>query len=82
MTLPPGCVLCQTNKQKVTLSTVCLQHDCCPIHVASQGKPDVVKLLIQAKCDVNVQDSVSVNPLSSSFVIMFCAKDTAHTTLV
>lgn len=40
-------------------NTLCLQHDCCPIHVASQGKPEVVKLLIEAKCDVNVKDSVS-----------------------
>ncbi|XP_005100780.1 poly [ADP-ribose] polymerase tankyrase-2 [Aplysia californica] len=32
-------------------------HACSPIHVASQGKPDVVKLLIGASCDLTVQDS-------------------------
>lgn len=37
-----------------------LQHDSCPIHAASQGKPKIVKLLIEAGCDVNVRDEVSL----------------------
>ena len=35
------------------------QHNSCAIHVASQGKPEIVKLLLDAKCDVNVVDAVS-----------------------
>ena len=38
------------------------QHNSCPIHVASQGKPEIVKLLIEADCDVNVLDDVSTKP--------------------
>jgi len=38
-----------------------LQNDCCPIHVASQGKPEIVQLLLDHKCDVNVRDNVSLD---------------------
>ncbi|CDS43392.1 ankyrin repeat containing [Echinococcus multilocularis] len=31
-------------------------HDCCPIHAASQGKPGIVRLLIQAQCVVDARD--------------------------
>ena len=36
------------------------QNDCSPIHVASQGKPEIVQLLLEHKCDVNVKDNVSI----------------------
>ena len=35
------------------------QNKSCAIHVAAQGKEDVVKLLIESKCDVNAVDGVS-----------------------
>ncbi|XP_074657109.1 uncharacterized protein LOC141910278 [Tubulanus polymorphus] len=35
----------------------------CPIHVASQGKPEVVKLLIEAKCNINVKDEGGKLPI-------------------
>ena len=38
-----------------------LQNDCSPIHVASQGKPEIVQLLLEYKCDVNVKDNVSAH---------------------
>ncbi|XP_064597526.1 ankyrin repeat domain-containing protein 6-like [Liolophura sinensis] len=31
-------------------------HDCCAIHVASQGKPEIVQMLLDVGCDVNVRD--------------------------
>ncbi|VDN98627.1 unnamed protein product [Rodentolepis nana] len=31
-------------------------HDCCPLHAASQGKPEIVRLLIQAQCAVDARD--------------------------
>ncbi|KAK3088450.1 hypothetical protein FSP39_019357 [Pinctada imbricata] len=40
----------------IDVNWVSYTHDCCPIHVASQGKPAIVKLLLEAKCDVNVTD--------------------------
>ncbi|KAK7464566.1 hypothetical protein BaRGS_00037876 [Batillaria attramentaria] len=50
-------------EEGIDINWVSFTHDCCPIHVASQGKPDVVKLLIEAKCDVNVQDSRGMTAL-------------------
>ncbi|VDD83359.1 unnamed protein product [Mesocestoides corti] len=32
------------------------QHDCCPIHAASQGKPEIVRILIEAKCNIDARD--------------------------
>jgi hypothetical protein len=40
-----------------------VQHNSSAIHAASQGKPEVVKLLIEANCRVNVQDDVSISSL-------------------
>ncbi|KAM3182141.1 hypothetical protein ACTXT7_012987 [Hymenolepis weldensis] len=31
-------------------------HDCCPLHAASQGKPEIVRLLIEAQCAVDARD--------------------------
>ncbi|XP_076437640.1 uncharacterized protein LOC143276868 [Babylonia areolata] len=50
-------------EEGIDINWVSFTHDCCPIHVASQGKPDVVKLLIEAKCDINVQDSRGMTAL-------------------
>ncbi|KAK7091540.1 protein phosphatase 1 regulatory subunit 12A-like [Littorina saxatilis] len=50
-------------EEGIDINWVSFTHDCCPIHVASQGKPDVVKLLIEAKCNVNVQDSRGMTAL-------------------
>lgn len=50
-------------EEGIDINWVSFTHDCCPIHVASQGKPEVVKLLIEAKCDVNVKDSRGMTPL-------------------
>lgn len=36
-----------------------LQHDSCAIHVASQGKKEIVQMLLDAGCKVNVRDDVS-----------------------
>ena len=43
------------------LKSMChlFQNDCSPIHTASQGKPAIVQLLLEYKCDVNVKDNVS-----------------------
>ncbi|KAL3885526.1 hypothetical protein ACJMK2_025578 [Sinanodonta woodiana] len=40
----------------VDVNWVSYTHDSCPIHVASQGKPDIVKMLIDAKCNVCAKD--------------------------
>lgn len=50
-------------EEGIDINWVSFTHDCCPIHVASQGKPDVVKLLIDAKCNVNVMDSRGMTAL-------------------
>ena len=36
----------------------CLQHSYTGIHVASQGKPEIVRMLIDANCNINVLDDV------------------------
>jgi len=36
-----------------------LQHNSCAIHVASQGKRDIVEMLLSAGCNVNAVDDVS-----------------------
>ena len=36
-----------------------LQHNSCAIHVASQGKKDIVQMLLNAGCNVNAADDVS-----------------------
>ena len=46
-------------KFELISNTFTLQGQSYPIHIAAQGKPDIVKLLINAKCDVNVRDHVS-----------------------
>ncbi|KAK3602016.1 hypothetical protein CHS0354_027019 [Potamilus streckersoni] len=40
----------------VDVNWVSYTHDSCPIHVASQGKPEIVKMLIDAKCNVCARD--------------------------
>ncbi|XP_076456786.1 uncharacterized protein LOC143291073 [Babylonia areolata] len=50
-------------EEGININWVSFTHDCCPIHVASQGKPDVVRLLIEAKCDVNAKDSRGMTAL-------------------
>ena len=35
-----------------------LQHNSCAIHVASQGKNDIVQMLLDAGCNVNAVDDV------------------------
>lgn len=47
----------------IDVNWVSYTHDCCPIHVASQGKPEIVKMLIAANCNVNVQDNRGNTPL-------------------
>lgn len=47
----------------IDVNWVSYTHDCCPIHVASQGKTEIVRLLIEAKCNVNVQDIRGNTPL-------------------
>ncbi|XP_052779354.1 poly [ADP-ribose] polymerase tankyrase-2-like [Mya arenaria] len=41
----------------IDVNWVSYTNDCSPIHVASQGKPDIVQLLLENKCDVNVKDA-------------------------
>ncbi|XP_021355949.1 tankyrase-2-like [Mizuhopecten yessoensis] len=41
----------------IDVNWVSYTHDCCPIHVASQGKPTIVQMLLDAKCNVNVKDN-------------------------
>lgn len=41
---------------QIDVNWVSYTHDCCPIHVASQGKPEIVQMLLDAKCNVNVKD--------------------------
>ncbi|KAF6041020.1 hypothetical protein EB796_000661 [Bugula neritina] len=43
-------------EEGVDVNWVSKTHDSCPIHAASQGKPEIVKMLIEAGCDVNVRD--------------------------
>ena len=38
-----------------------LQHNSCAIHVASQGKKEIVEMLLTAGCNVNAVDDVSYN---------------------
>jgi len=45
-----------------------LQHNSCAIHVASQGKKDIVKMLLNAGCNVNAVDDVSY--VLSLFIII------------
>ncbi|XP_060568285.1 ankyrin repeat and sterile alpha motif domain-containing protein 1B-like [Ruditapes philippinarum] len=47
----------------IDVNWVSYTNDCCPIHVASQGKPDIVKLLLEHKCNVNVRDNRDNLPL-------------------
>ena len=48
-----------------------LQHNCCPIHVASQGKLEIVEMLLAAKCDVNVRDDVSMTYYVIDFFVLW-----------
>ncbi|XP_033726929.1 poly [ADP-ribose] polymerase tankyrase-2-like [Pecten maximus] len=41
----------------IDVNWVSYTHDCCPIHVASQGKPAIVQMLLDANCNVNVKDN-------------------------
>ncbi|XP_069105647.1 ankyrin repeat domain-containing protein 6-like [Argopecten irradians] len=41
----------------IDVNWVSYTHDCCPIHVASQGKPTIVQMLLEANCNVNVKDN-------------------------
>lgn len=41
----------------IDVNWVSYVNDCSPIHVASQGKPEIVQLLLEHKCDVNVKDN-------------------------
>ena len=43
--------------------TVCLQHNSCAIHVASQGKLEIVNMLLEHNCKVNVLDDRGNLPL-------------------
>ena len=46
----------------ITFSMHCyllLQHNSCAIHVASQGKKDIVEMLLSAGCNINAVDDVS-----------------------
>lgn len=47
----------------VDVNWVSYTHDCCPIHVASQGKPEIVKMLLDAGAQVNVKDNRGNLPL-------------------
>ena len=49
-----------TGRKIIVGKELCIlfQNDSCPIHVASQGKPDIVDLLIANNCDVNAKDGV------------------------
>lgn len=40
----------------IDVNWVSYTHDCCPIHVASQGKPDIVRMLLEKGAKVNVKD--------------------------
>lgn len=41
----------------IDVNWVSYVNDCSPIHVASQGKPEIVQLLLEHKSDVNVKDN-------------------------
>ncbi|KAL4226275.1 hypothetical protein ACF0H5_014259 [Mactra antiquata] len=41
----------------IDVNWVSYANECCPIHVASQGKPEIVKMLLDHNCDVNVRDN-------------------------
>lgn len=47
----------------IDINWVSYTHDCCPIHVASQGKQEIVKMLIEAGSKVNVKDNRGNLPL-------------------
>ncbi|XP_036368253.1 ankyrin-3 isoform X1 [Octopus sinensis] len=47
----------------VDVNWVSYTHDCCPIHVASQGKMEIVKMLLEAGSKVNVKDNRGNLPL-------------------
>lgn len=40
----------------IDVNWVSYTHDCCPIHVASQGKPEIVRMLLDKGANVNVKD--------------------------
>ncbi|XP_055995316.1 ankyrin repeat and sterile alpha motif domain-containing protein 1B-like [Ostrea edulis] len=40
----------------IDVNWVSYTHDCCPIHVASQGKPNIVRMLLEKGAKVNVKD--------------------------
>ena len=42
----------------VNVNWISAIHNSCPIHVAAQEHATVVRLLIEAKCDVNIRDDV------------------------
>ncbi len=44
------------------------QHNSCAIHVASQGKKEIVQMLLDAKCEVNVKDDVSTLNIFSFYL--------------
>eukprot|EP00106_Octopus_bimaculoides_P017594 XP_014785036.1 PREDICTED: serine/threonine-protein phosphatase 6 regulatory ankyrin repeat subunit B-like [Octopus bimaculoides] len=47
----------------VDVNWVSYTHDCCPIHVASQGKIEIVNMLLEAGSKVNVKDNRGNLPL-------------------
>ena len=53
------------NKNKVIVK-ISFQHDCCPIHVASQGKPEIVRMLLDNGANINVKDVVSFSTYRGS----------------
>jgi len=50
------CKITESNRHCVYVS---LQHNSCAIHVASQGKKDIVQMLLNAGCNINAADDVS-----------------------
>ncbi|KAK6167385.1 hypothetical protein SNE40_021425 [Patella caerulea] len=50
-------------EEGIDVNWVSYTHDCCPIHVASQGKPEIVRLLLEQNCNVNVTDIRGNTPL-------------------
>ncbi|XP_052227446.1 putative ankyrin repeat protein RF_0381 [Dreissena polymorpha] len=59
----------------IDVNWVSYTNDCCPIHVASQGKPEIVQLLLDHKCDVNVRDNRGNLPIHHAAM-------KGHTTIV
>lgn len=47
----------------IDVNWISYTHNCRPIHVASQGRLEIVKLLVEKKCDVNVKDERGNYPI-------------------